>query len=119
MTDLAVEIYVGAPIKAIKLTAENAEAVAEWIGGKWTTRELVIRSDEGKKTVKSTRVFLDRNRRRVDGAWHYGSVGDWFIVDHEGEVRIFPEEKFRKFFVKADDFVKTDTFLNSSANDDA
>lgn len=104
MTDLAVEIYVGTPVKAVKLTAENAEEVANWIGGNWTTREMTIRSDEGRKTVKSTRVYLDRNRRRVSGAWHYGSVGDWFIMDHEGEIRIFPEEKFNHFFVKGSEY---------------
>lgn len=102
MTDLAVESYFGTPVKAIQLTAENAEAVATWIGGQYSVRELIIKSDAGKNTVKSTRVYLDNNKRRKGGAWHFGSVGDWFIMDSEGIVRIFPDDKFKKIFVKND-----------------
>jgi hypothetical protein len=99
MTDLAVDTYVGAPVKAIRLTAENAQAVADWIDGQHSSRDMTIKSDEGKTTVKSTRVYLDRNQRRKGGAWHFGSVGDWFIMDAEGVVRIFPDDKFQKIFI--------------------
>lgn len=107
MTDLAVETYIGTPVKAIRLTAENAQDVANWIGGQYSSRDLTIKSDEGKSTVKSTRVYLDRNQRRKGGAWHFGSVGDWFIMDHEGIVRIFPDEKFKGIFVRAVDFLNS------------
>ena len=100
MTDLAVDTYVGAPVKAIRLTAENAQDVANWIDGSYSSRDMTIKSDDGKNTVKSTRVYLDRTKRRKGGAWHFGSVGDWFIMDSEGIVRIFPDEKFQKIFIK-------------------
>ena len=99
MTDLAVDTYVGAPVKAIKLSAENAQEVANWIDGEYSSRDMTIKSDEGKNTVKSTRVYLNRGLRRKGGAWHFGSVGDWFIMDSEGVVRIFPDDKFQKIFI--------------------
>ena len=116
MTELAVETYVGMPVKAIQLTAENARDVAEWIGGLCSTRELVSRSDEGKQVVKSIRVYLDRekqnkrvnsdsenNKSNKGGAWHFGSIGDWYIMSQDGRVRIFPDDKFKGIFVKYDE----------------
>lgn len=100
MSDLDLEIYVGTPVQAIRLTAENAQAVADWIEGQYSMRELTIRSDEGQRIVKSTRVYIGSDKRRKGGAWHFGSIGDWFLKDHEGTVRIFPDEKFKRIFVR-------------------
>lgn len=129
MTELAIENYVGMPVKAVRLTAENAQTVADWIGGQLSTRDITIKSDEGKNTVKSTRVYLNRNQRRKNelpntksnddssqrrkgGAWHFGSVGDWFIMDADGFVRIFPDEKFSGIFLKVSDAIISELTTN-------
>ena len=116
MSILAIETYVGMPVRAVRLTSENAPNLAKWIGGQHSARNLTIKSDDGKNTIKVTRVYLDRAQRRRGDAWHYGSVGDWFVMDSEGFVRIFPDEKFKSIFLKRD--ALEDFFSGKFQNDD-
>mgnify|MGYP001007044491 CR=1 FL=1 len=96
--------YQGNVVDAVQLTRENAQEVAEWVGGEVTTFVAVTDVDAvdgGKMPVEVEKLRVNITPHRP-GAWRFGQPGDWFVKDGNGLVRIFPKKTFLKIFSPCD-----------------
>ena len=94
--------YQGNTVDAVQVTNENIYAVAEWAGGEVSVRTFKEPTEDliaEEVLVTKTRINVTPHR---PGAWRFGSVGDWFVKDETGIVRIFPKNIFLKIFHAVD-----------------